>query len=81
MSRLLADENFPLPVVEELRRLGHSNSNLEIPGIPVVDRIYGIDRMRHFWSMPGSKHRGRRAGYKAISNRARLIALNRKEKP
>lgn len=23
MSRLLADENFPLPVVEELRRLGH----------------------------------------------------------
>ena len=24
MSRLLADENFPLPVVEELRRLGHN---------------------------------------------------------
>ena len=23
MARLLADENFPLPVVEELRRLGH----------------------------------------------------------
>ena len=23
MSRLLADENFPLPVVEELRRLRH----------------------------------------------------------
>ena len=23
MSRLLADENFPLPVIEELRRLGH----------------------------------------------------------
>ena len=24
MTRLLADENLPLPVVEELRRLGHS---------------------------------------------------------
>lgn len=23
MARLYADENFPLPVVEELRRLGH----------------------------------------------------------
>jgi len=23
MARLLADENFPLPVVDELRRLGH----------------------------------------------------------
>ncbi len=23
MTRLYADENFPLPVVEELRRLGH----------------------------------------------------------
>jgi hypothetical protein len=23
MSRLLADENFPLPTVQELRRLGH----------------------------------------------------------
>ena len=24
MAELLADENFPLPVVEELRRLGHN---------------------------------------------------------
>jgi len=24
MAQLYADENFPLPVVEELRRLGHN---------------------------------------------------------
>ena len=28
MTRLLADENFPYPVTEELRRLGHDVSTL-----------------------------------------------------
>lgn len=29
MARLLADENFPLPVTQELRRLGHDVVTLE----------------------------------------------------
>ena len=29
MARLLADENFPLPVTQELRRLGHNVVTLE----------------------------------------------------
>jgi hypothetical protein len=32
VARLLADENFPLPVVEELRRLGHDVVTLEDAG-------------------------------------------------
>ncbi len=44
MARLYSNENFPLPVVEELRRLGHDvltvqeagNANLEIPDDEVL---------------------------------------------
>ena len=32
MSRFLADENFPLPVVEELRRLGHDVLTIQEAG-------------------------------------------------
>ena len=32
MSRFLADENFPLPVVEELRRLGHDVVTIQEAG-------------------------------------------------
>ena len=32
MARLFADENFPLPVVEELRRLGHDILTLNDAG-------------------------------------------------
>ncbi len=32
MARLYADENFPLPVVEELRRLGHNVLTLQEAG-------------------------------------------------
>jgi hypothetical protein len=32
MARLLADENFPLPAVEELRRLGHDVLTLREAG-------------------------------------------------
>ncbi|MFQ5668794.1 MAG: DUF5615 family PIN-like protein [Candidatus Binatia bacterium] len=32
MARLLADENFPLPVVEELRRLGHDVTTINEAG-------------------------------------------------
>lgn len=32
MARLYADENFPLPVVEELRRLGHDVVTLQETG-------------------------------------------------
>jgi hypothetical protein len=44
MTRLYADENFPLPVVEELRRLGHEvlttyeagNAGAAIPDLAVL---------------------------------------------
>ena len=32
MSRFLADDNFPLPVVEELRRLGHDVVTIQEAG-------------------------------------------------
>lgn len=32
MARLFADENFPLPVVEELRRLGHDVLTIQEAG-------------------------------------------------
>lgn len=32
MARLFADENFPLPVVEELRRLGHDVLTMQEAG-------------------------------------------------
>ena len=32
MGRLLADENFPLPVIEELRRLGHDVLSVQEAG-------------------------------------------------
>src|SRR6266567_7691975 len=32
MARLYADENFPLPVVEELRRLGHDVLTIQEAG-------------------------------------------------
>ena len=32
MARLLADENFPLPVTEELRRLGHDVVTIDDAG-------------------------------------------------
>ena len=32
MARLLADENFPLPAVEELRRLGHDVLTIQEAG-------------------------------------------------
>ncbi|MCZ7571564.1 MAG: DUF5615 family PIN-like protein [Ardenticatenaceae bacterium] len=32
MARLLSDENFPLPVVEELRRLGHDVLTIQEAG-------------------------------------------------
>jgi len=33
MARLFADENFPLPVVEELRRLGHDVLTIQEAGM------------------------------------------------
>lgn len=33
MARLYADENFPLPVVEELRRLGHDVLTIQETGL------------------------------------------------
>ena len=33
MARLFADENFPLPVVVELRRLGHDVSTIQEAGM------------------------------------------------
>ena len=46
MARLYADENFPLPVVEELRRRGHDaltiqdagQSGLAVPDAEVLAR-------------------------------------------
>ena len=32
MARLFADENFPFPVVEELRRLGHDAVTIQDAG-------------------------------------------------
>lgn len=52
MARLFADENFPLPVVEELRRLGHNvltiqeagMANQRFPDDAVLDFASGDDR-------------------------------------
>jgi hypothetical protein len=38
MARLFADENFPLPVVDELRQLGHLE--LEKEGVKAVDALH-----------------------------------------
>jgi hypothetical protein len=62
MARLYADENFPLPVVEELRRLGHDvltiqedgKSNQRVPDHAVLSAAAALDRAilttnrRHF---------------------------------
>jgi len=52
MARLFADENFPLPVVEELRRLGHDvltiqeagMANQRLPDEAVLDFASGDNR-------------------------------------
>lgn len=52
MARLYADENFPLPVVEELRRLGHNvltifedgQANQRYPDVLVLQRATAYDR-------------------------------------
>ncbi len=52
MARLFADENFPLPVVEELRRLGHDvltiqeagMANQRFPDDAVLDFASGDNR-------------------------------------
>jgi len=51
--RFYADENFPLPVVAELRRLGHDvltafedgRSNRAIPDDAVLTRAHKLDRV------------------------------------
>lgn len=62
MARLYADENFPLPVVEELRRLGHDvltihedgKSNQRLPDHAVLSAATRLGRAilttnrRHF---------------------------------
>ena len=52
MARLYADENFPFPVVEELRRLGHDvltiledgRANQRYPDVLVLQRATAYDR-------------------------------------
>ncbi len=74
MARLYTDENFPLPVVEILRALGHDvltagearNANLQIPDEDVLafaianDRAIATRNRRHFIRLHqlNSKHTG-----------------------
>jgi len=52
MARFYSNENFPFPVVEELRRLGHNvltvqdagKANLEIPDDEVLAFAFGENR-------------------------------------
>jgi Domain of unknown function (DUF5615) len=74
MAAFYANENFPLPVVEELRRLGHdvlttneaNRSGLAVPDEDVLDYAIGIGRAiltlnrKHFIAL--HRKRGSHAG-------------------
>lgn len=65
MAKLYADENFPLPVVEELRHLGHDvltivddgKANCQFPDQAVLQRASAQNRIvltlnrKHFWRL------------------------------
>lgn len=65
MARLYSDENFPLPVVEELRRLGHDvltivedgQANCQFPDEAVLQQAAAQNRAvltlnrKHFWRL------------------------------
>jgi hypothetical protein len=70
MARFYADENFPLPVVEELRRLGHDvltmyedgKANLAIPDEDVLALAHNMGRTiltmnrKHFIRLHGQSN-------------------------
>ena len=51
MVRLYSNENFPFPVVQELRRLGHDITTVQETGLGQVKQSL----MKPFWLLPVKK--------------------------
>ncbi|MFO7885891.1 MAG: DUF5615 family PIN-like protein [Desulfobacteraceae bacterium] len=79
MARLYADENFPFPVVEELRRLGHDVLTLQEAGYggkAIPDEVVLADAIRGQRMLVTINRKHFIALHKASSNHAGIVVCS-----